>query len=60
MARKNADPAVYLEAARYYLDRSKYSDAFSALKLGIEKTDSQELTDFYEAHRYEYTAGRGA
>ncbi len=60
MARDDAAPEIYLEAARYYLDRGKESTAFEILRGGIEKTGSQELTDFYEANRYVYSAGRAA
>ncbi len=60
MAREDCAPDVYLEAARYYLEHSKESDAFAALRTGIEKTGSRELTDFYEANRYAYDAGYAA
>lgn len=60
MAREDAAPEVYLEAAGYYLGKSKEKEAFSALRSGIEKTGSQELTEFYEAHRYEFDVGRAA
>lgn len=60
MSRKDAAPEIFLEAAKYYLDRSKEQEAFSVLKDGIEKTGSQELTEFYEANRYVYRIGRGA
>ena len=58
MARKKADPAVFVEAANYYLDTSDYSDAFHVLKAGIEKTGSEELKELYEANRYRYDVGR--
>lgn len=60
MERKDAGPEVYLEAAKYYLERSKNEKAFDALKAGIKKTGSQELIDCYEANRYAYHVGRGA
>lgn len=60
MAREDCAPEIYLEAARYYLDTSQKSDAFEVLRSGIEKTGSEELTSFYEANRYLYTAGYNA
>lgn len=60
MGRQDAAPEVFLEAAKYYLGRLKEQEAFAALRNGIEKTGSQELTDFYEANRYVYRVGRGA
>ena len=60
MGRKDAGPEVFLEAAKYYLGRLKEQEAFTVLKNGIEKTGSQELTEFYEANRYVYRVGRGA
>ena len=49
MAREDTAPEVYLEAAQYYLGKSKESEAFEALRTGIKKTGSQELIDYYEA-----------
>lgn len=60
MAREDAAPEVYLEAAQYYLGKSKESEAFEALRTGIKKTGSQELIDYYEANRYVYDVGRAA
>lgn len=60
MGRKDAGPEIFLEAAKYYLGKSKEREALSVLKDGIEKTGSQELKDFYEANRYSYRVGRGA
>lgn len=60
MARADAQPAVYLEAAEYYLGRSKETEAFDALKLGIEKTGDQELIDYYEDNRYIYDISHSA
>ena len=58
MARKDADPAVFLEAAEYYLGINKYSDAFTVLRSGIEKTGSPEVTALYEDTRYQYRLNR--
>ena len=60
MAREDTLPAVYLEAAEYYLGRSKETEAFEALKLGIEKTGSKELVDYYEEKRYVYDVSHSA
>ena len=58
MARADASPEVYIEAAEYYLSVKKYDQAFSALRNGIDKTGSQQLIDFYEDNRYVYKMGR--
>lgn len=58
MARKNADPAVFQEAAQYYLDTNKAKKALEVLKTGIEKTGSTELRQFYEDNRYLYKMNR--
>ena len=54
MGRKDADPAVFAEAAEYYLEVSKESEAFAVLRDGIAKTGSEELTELYEDVRYQY------
>ena len=54
MGRKDADPAVFAEAAEYYLEASKESEAFAVLRDGIAKTGSEELTELYEDVRYQY------
>lgn len=58
MARKDAEPAVFQEAARYYLDTNKAKKALDVLKAGIEKTGSEELRQFYEENRYLYKMNR--
>lgn len=58
MARKNASPAVFKEAAQYYLDTNKAKKALETLKVGIEKTGSEELRQFYEQNRYLYKLNR--
>lgn len=58
MARKNADPAVFQEAAQYYLDNNKASKALETLREGIEKTGSETLRQFYEEKRYLYKMNR--
>lgn len=57
MAEKDAEPAVFLEAAKYYLDK-KPARAFEVLKDGIAKTGSEEISAFYEANRYRYQMNR--
>lgn len=52
MSREDAGPEVFLEAANFYLERSKLSDAFTVLRNGIAKTGSEELTALYESRRY--------
>ena len=54
MRRKDATPEIYLEAANYYLEKSKLPDAFNILKEGIEKTGDKELISLYEKNRYAY------
>ena len=44
----------YLTAAEYYAGRSKWSEAVTLLKVGVEKTGSQTLTDYLEEIRYPY------
>ena len=57
MNRDDAAPDIFLEAANYYLGRSKLSDALSVLRTGIEKTGSEELIALYEENRYAYQKG---
>ena len=58
MAREDAAPEVFREAAGYYMDRSKTREALEILKRGIKATGSQELEELYEAERYAYKQGR--
>lgn len=58
MARKDAGVEVFQEAARYYLDKNKISDALAALRDGIGKTGSEDLIRLYEENRYGYTLSR--
>lgn len=57
MQREDAGPEVFMEAARFYLDRSKLPQALAVLRDGIEKTGSGELTVLYEGSRYAYQMG---
>jgi len=58
MGREDAQPAVFLEAAQYYLDRGRVKDALGVLRDGIKKTESPELERVYEDERYVYSYGR--
>ena len=60
MARKDAAPEIYAEAAEHYLEVGKESEAFAALRSGIEKTGSAELTELYEDTRYAFKLNRAA
>ena len=42
----------YLRAAEIYLNSSDLEEAMEILLTGMERYDSQELLDFYEANRY--------
>lgn len=57
MSRLEAPPDVFEEAARFYLDGSKYAEAFAVLKDGIAKTGSGELITLYEDNRYIHKLG---
>lgn len=58
MGREGAEPAIFLEAAQYYLDTSEEACAFAILRDGIEKTNSEEIRNFYEENRYVYQVNR--
>ena len=57
MSRKDAAPEVFHEAASFYLDGSKYTEAFTVLKDGIAKTGNNDLVNLYESNRYAYRLG---
>lgn len=57
MARENASPACFEEAAQYYLERSDVSQALAVLRSGVAKTGSEDLEAFYEQERYQYQTG---
>lgn len=58
MNREDATPEIFIEAANFYLGRSKITDALTVLKSGIAKTGSEELVLLYENNRYSYQLGR--
>ena len=51
MAREDAAPACFEEAARYYLERSDLSEALAVLRDGVAKTGDAELEALYEQER---------
>ena len=58
MGREDTSPEIFIEAANFYLGRSKITDALTVLKNGIVKTDNEELMQLYENNRYSYQLGR--
>ena len=60
MARRDALPDVFAEAAGYYLSISRIPEALTILKGGIEKTGSDRLVKLYEGNRYAYKASRAS
>ena len=46
----------YRTAAEYYVGKSKWPEAVTLLKAGVEKTGSQSLADYLEEIRYPYKA----
>ena len=58
MAREDATPEMFAEAAQYYLAASKEQEAFAALRSGIEKTGSEMLLELYESSRYQFATMR--
>ncbi len=57
MKRENAKADVFIEAAEFYLERSKTIDALDILKLGIGKLNDKKLIEMYEENRYVYEIG---
>jgi len=58
MNQRDAGPEVFAEAAKYYLNSSRISDALKILTEGIERTGSYELVALYESNRYAYELSR--
>lgn len=54
MGRKGAEPAVFREAAEYYMSAAKETKALAVLRDGIAKTGDEALRQYYEEHRYVY------
>ena len=57
MAREDAIPDYFEEAAQFYLGRSKLADALNILRDGVEKTQDSHLNALYEENRYAYSMG---
>lgn len=57
MHREGAGVEVFREAADFYLERSRPTQAFAVLRDGIAKTGSTELAELYESCRYDYRLG---
>ena len=60
MARSDAHPDIFAEAANYYLSISRLPEALAVLNAGIEKTGSDRLVAMYESNRYAYETGRAS
>ena len=58
--RRNAEPYLFLEAANYYLNISKSSEALEVLRKGIERTGDINIINLYERSRYVYEMSRVA
>ena len=58
MNRPDATPEVFMEAARFYIDTNKLSEALKVLKNGVAKLNAQNLIDLYEAERYVFELSR--
>jgi hypothetical protein len=60
MNRSDAKPYIFLEAADYYLSISKTPEALSVLRIGIERTNNEDLVKLYESIRYAFNISRAA
>ena len=58
MDRQDADPAIFIEAANYYLSVSKTQEALRVLRDGIEKTGDTGVVTLYESSRYAFEISR--
>ncbi len=54
MARVDASPEIFEEAAGYYLEHGEDAKAFAILRDGVSRTGDEALTDLYESKRYKY------
>ncbi|MCL2813908.1 MAG: WG repeat-containing protein [Oscillospiraceae bacterium] len=57
MKAKETSPAIFLEAAEFYLAESKLGEALAVLADGIQKTKDRNLSALYEDNRYKYSMG---
>jgi len=60
ISRRNAEPHLFVEAANYYLNSSKLSEALEVLRKGIERTGDINIVNLYEGSRYAYEMSRPA
>jgi hypothetical protein len=60
MAEKNALPAVYKEAADYYLETNNLTETIDVLRNGAARTNDERLAELYEQNRYAYRITRTA
>jgi len=60
MNRREADPDIFIEAAKYYLSISKTQDALAVLRNAIEKTDDSDIRELYENSRYVFEVSRAS
>jgi len=58
MNRGDAEPDVFIETAKYYLDSSKTQEALTVLKNGIAKTGDINIVTLYEDSRYAFETSR--
>ena len=58
MRRRDAPPEIFMEAAKFHLEDARLGEAFAILREGIARTESEELIDLFEAHRYAFRMGR--
>jgi len=55
---KDALPHVFIEKAEYYIEVSKFQEAFEVMRKGIEKTGDENIVTLYENTRYIYEINR--
>ena len=58
MNRRDATASVFIEAANYYISKSKIQEAMAVLRTGIEKTGDVDIVTLYENSRYGYEVSR--
>ena len=58
LAREDATPELFTEAAQFYLNASKLDTALEVMRQGIAKTNSDSLRELYEDNRYGYKLSR--
>jgi tetratricopeptide (TPR) repeat protein len=58
LGRRDASAEIFMEAASYYLNTQRTTEAFEVFRDGIERTGCQELIRLYESNRYIYEINR--